>query len=75
MFICNIDKRGRMLRLVVGAILETVGITLGVLWFVEQGPSWLIWPAAATWLAGMFVIFEALVGWCAVRALGFRTPF
>jgi len=27
------------------------------------------------WLSAMFVLFEALVGWCGVRAMGFKTPF
>ena len=74
MFTCNIDQRGKTLRLVLGAFLETIGLTLGVLWFFDLGPSWLIWPAAAIWISGMFAIFEAVVGWCAVRAMGFKTP-
>jgi hypothetical protein len=74
MFTCNIDQRGKTLRLVLGAFLETAGLLLGVLWFFKWGPTWLIWPAAAIWISGMFVIFEAVVGWCAVRAMGFKTP-
>lgn len=72
---CNIDQRGRTIRLVLGAVLETAGLVLGALWFFEWAPGWTIWPAAAIWISGMFVIFEALVGWCAVRAMGLRTPF
>jgi hypothetical protein len=75
MFTCNIDTRGKTLRLGIGAFLESVGLLLGVLWFLGEVPAWAIWPAAAIWIAGMFVIFEALVGWCAVRAMGFKTPF
>lgn len=74
MFTCNIDQRGKTVRLVGGAFLESIGLLLGVLWFFNIGPSWLIWPAAAIWISGMFVIFEAVVGWCAVRAMGFKTP-
>jgi hypothetical protein len=74
MFTCNIDKRGRHLRIVMGAFLETIGLTLGVLWFLEMLPSWAIWPAVAIWISGMFVIFEGVVGWCAIRALGMKTP-
>ena len=70
MFTCNIDQRGKTIRLVMGVLLETVGLLLGVLWFMSIGPSWLVWPAAAIWISGMFVIFEAVVGWCAVRAMG-----
>lgn len=75
MFTCNIDQRGKTIRLVMGVLLETVGLLLGVLWFMSIGPSWLVWPAAAIWISGMFVIFEAVVGWCAVRAMGMKTPF
>lgn len=74
MFTCNIDQRGRTVRLVMAALLESVGILLGVLWYLEWTPAWSIWPAAAVWVSGMFVLLEALVGWCAVRAMGFKTP-
>lgn len=73
-FTCNIDQRGKTFRFVMGAFLETIGLGLGALWFLEWTPAWTIWPAAAIWLSGMFVLFEALVGWCAVRAMGFKTP-
>ncbi len=72
---CNIDQRGRTFRFVMGAFLETIGMLLGVLWFLEILPEWAIWPAVGVWVAGMGVIFEAAVGWCAVRAMGFKTPF
>jgi hypothetical protein len=74
MFTCNIDQRGKMVRIAGGAVLETIGLLLGVLWFLDILPSWTIYPAAGTWIAGMFVIFEGVVGWCAVRAMGFKTP-
>ena len=66
MFTCNIDQRGKTMRLVVGA--------LAALWFLEWTPAWTAWPALAIWLAGIFVLFEAVVGWCAIRALGLKTP-
>jgi hypothetical protein len=74
MFTCNIDQRGKTLRFIVGAFLEAAGLLLGVLWFFDWTPSWTIWPAAAIWISGMFVLFESLMGWCAVRAMGFKTP-
>ena len=74
MFTCNIDQRGKTLRLVMGAFIESTGLLLGVLWFLAILPPWTVWIAAATWLSGMFVIFEAVMGWCAVRAMGFKTP-
>jgi hypothetical protein len=74
MFTCNIDQRGKTVRLVLGAVLESTGLLAGVLWYLGWVPDWSIWPAAALWLSGMFVIFEALMGWCAIRAMGIKTP-
>lgn len=73
MLTCNIDQRGKTVRFALGALIEAVGLLLGVLWFLEVTPPWTIWPAAVTWLSGVFVLFEAAVGWCAVRAMGFKT--
>jgi len=74
MFTCNIDQRGKSIRFALGAFIEAVGLLLGVLWFFGVTPSWTIWPAAAIWVSGVFVLFEAAMGWCAVRAMGFKTP-
>ena len=60
----NIDKKGRLIRgfaalaLLVGA---GFGFTLSV------------WPGLALLVAGVFVAFEALRGWCVLRACGIRT--
>ena len=72
---CNIDTRGKNARFVLGAFVESIGLLLGVLWFLSRTPEWTIYLAAASWIMGMFILFEALVGWCAVRALGVKTPF
>ena len=74
MFTCNIDQRGKTMRLVVGALVEAIGLLLAALWVLEWTPAWTAWPALAIWLAGIFVLFEAVVGWCAIRALGVKTP-
>jgi hypothetical protein len=74
MFTCNIDRRGRTVRIVIAAMLESSGLLLGALWYLAWTPGWTIWPAVALWLSGMFVLFEAMMGWCAVRAMGFKTP-
>jgi hypothetical protein len=60
----NIDKKGRLLRGTI-ALLLLVGAGFGF--------------AAALWLglvlaaSGAFVLFEALRGWCALRACGIKT--
>ncbi len=71
---CNIDQRGKTARMVLGAFVESIGILLGVLWFLSWTPDWTIYPAAVVWLCGIFLLFEAIMGWCAVRALGIETP-
>ena len=74
MVTCNIDRRGRKVRLVAGAILEANGLILGVLWYLGMVPPEMIWPAAGLWAGGMFMIIEGAIGWCALRALGVKTP-
>lgn len=74
MFTCNIERRGRHLRIAVGTVLESAGLLLGVLWFLDQTPDWTIWPAVALWVSGTFVILEGMLGWCAIRAMGMKTP-
>jgi hypothetical protein len=70
---CNIDARGRKVRMVIGAITDAVGTGLLVWWFLD-GPPWLIWPAVGCMVGGIFGVIEGAMGWCAVRAMGFRTP-
>ncbi len=72
---CNIDRRGRTVRLVGGMVLELLGfgfIAIGAMELVEG-----IWPfvlGVALFLSGGFVMVEAMIGWCALRAMGFKTP-
>lgn len=71
---CNIDARGKRFRLVLGLALAAGGILLCLLWAIPTGGSA---PAVATavacLLSGAFLIYEAQTGWCALRAMGFRT--
>lgn len=71
---CNIDARGKRVRLIFGMLLLVAGMALMFLW---------AWPAATPlpWIVavccvvgGAFVVFEARSGWCAIRAMGIRTP-
>jgi hypothetical protein len=70
---CNIDQRGRTARIVTGSIFDlcgTIGVVLGImndkmLWIVVGG---------VLMVAGGFMIFEGVKGWCAARALGIKTP-
>jgi hypothetical protein len=69
---CNINRRGRGLRIVSGAIFVVGAIVFPL---AEWPPAWWGWVIAAVLLLiGIFHIVEGAIGWCAMRAMGFRTP-
>jgi hypothetical protein len=71
---CNIGRKGRAVRLIWGLVLILFGIALIGRWVLSGGsaPSWIV--SIVCILAGFFAVFEATAGWCAVRAMGFKTP-
>lgn len=84
---CNIDRRGRTIRTITGAATLLVGVALLVAPIVLGGEpeaaapqevadrnAALLVAGIAACCGGAFMLFEGLVGWCAVRAMGFRTP-
>jgi len=71
---CNIDARGKRVRLVSGLGVLVVGLVLLVFALVGTF-GWWMWAVALVALAcGAFQIFEARAGWCAIRAMGIKTP-
>lgn len=66
MFAPNIDRKGRALR---GALALILFAAAGIAVFRAAG-LWLIVILAA---AAIFTTFEALRGWCALRACGIKT--
>lgn len=65
-FQSNIGPGGRIIR-------GTAGL-------LAAGGAVLVWPhvwwaALVLGLAGAFLLFEAVRGWCGARACGIRTPF
>lgn len=71
---CNIDTKGKAIRLVYGFALAIAGALLTWLWALGSA-SPLAWIVCLALLAGgAFAIFEGWSGWCVIRALGFRTP-
>ena len=60
----NIDNKGRLVR-GFGALALLVSAGLGF--------AFSAWLGLVLLAAGMFVAFEALRGWCALRACGIRT--
>ena len=70
---CNIDARGKAMRLINGIIGVIVGVVLLFAWALRTGSiaAWVV--TGVVLLAGAFSIFEARAGWCIVRAMGFKT--
>lgn len=72
---CNIDARGRAVRLKLGIMGVVAGLVMAPTFYVtgvEFGLVWLI-PMGAIG-GGGFAIFESWAGWCIARAAGFRIP-
>ncbi len=70
----NIDRRGRLVRAASGALFLLIAafVLLRGLHIGGAGLRWSVGLVAAA--VGGFQIFEALTGWCIVRALGGKTP-
>jgi hypothetical protein len=60
----NIGTTGRLVR-------ATLGIAILIAAFLV--PSLPIWVRAMTGVCGGFVLFEAVRGWCLLRACGLKT--
>lgn len=72
---CNIDARGKALRLVGGFITLGVAAVLTVVVLLGWlGPGWWIAVGGAV-AGGAFQLYEGWSGWCALRAMGIKTPF
>ena len=64
-FAKNLDPSGRRMRGVIGAIVLIAGIIIA--------GDFLWWLGLIFVVAGLFAIFEAVRGWCLLRACGIRT--
>ncbi len=64
LFSRNIDNRGRFVR-GIGALVLLVGAGFGL--------TVSVWLGLGLLAAGLFVGFEALRGWCVMRACGIKT--
>ncbi|MBI1909647.1 MAG: DUF2892 domain-containing protein [Deltaproteobacteria bacterium] len=61
---CNIDQKGKKVRIIAGSVLAGLGL-----------PLLLIPPVGLTMIGlGAFMIYEGKKGWCALRAIGIKTP-
>ena len=70
---CNIDAKGKAVRLIWGILTLAGGVLVLFLWARPAG-GWLAWTVAVVFIvSGVFGIFEARTGWCVVRAMGIKT--
>ncbi len=71
---CNIDARGKAVRLRFGIAMTVIGCAIVALRIVGiLRWDWAMWLGIGFVLVGGFGIFQARAGWCAVRAMGFKT--
>jgi hypothetical protein len=62
----NIDRKGRIIRAVIGLVLLIAAVFIGLqIW----------WAGLGLGLGAAFVFFEAARGWCVARACGIRTKY
>jgi len=72
---CNLDAKGKAVRLVSGVIVALAGIVVLVLAIFAIFTGWWPWAVGVALLAaGALQIYEGRTGWCAIRAMGFKTP-
>jgi len=71
---CNIDARGRTIRRNGGILCLVLGaLSLGGA-FSGASRGLLLGLGTCLILAGLFQLFESRKGWCALRAMGVKTP-
>ncbi|RPG13407.1 MAG: hypothetical protein CBC32_002170 [Proteobacteria bacterium TMED72] len=68
---CNIDARGKAIRLLSGLCCLVAGLLTLVFGGLEGVP---VIVGACLLIGGGFMAFEGWSGWCVVRAMGFKTP-
>jgi hypothetical protein len=71
---CNIDAKGKLVRLVYGIVLIVAAVLVAMVWARRSDSNWPWVLVAVLGLSGSFAIFESRKGWCAIRAMGFKTP-
>ncbi|MFK7789495.1 MAG: hypothetical protein AB8C95_08420 [Phycisphaeraceae bacterium] len=73
---CNIDAKGKFVRLIWGLVMLAAAIALaGLILLNIVGGAWLWAVVVVLALMGAFGIYEARAGWCVARAMGFKTPW
>jgi uncharacterized BrkB/YihY/UPF0761 family membrane protein len=70
---CNIDAKGKALRLGSGILVVLVGLLMIFFWARGHGHAWKWLASGLVVAAGLFQIYEGWAGWCVVRAMGIKT--
>ncbi len=70
---CNIDGKGRVVRLIGGLVVSAAGCLGFLVWAQPTGDRVATAACVVCIAVGAFMIFEARASWCVVRALGFKT--
>jgi len=74
-FECNIDARGQAARFRMGMLGIVGGSALALTTLVGILPTTIGFMMAAGAIGGGgFAMWEARMGWCVIRAMGFKTP-
>jgi hypothetical protein len=71
---CNLDQRGRVLRFFGGLMMFFGGSILFVVGVPGDTYWWRVFQIGLMVL-GVFITYEGIMGWCALRAMGFKTKF
>ena len=73
---CNIDARGKFVRLVGGSISLVAGIValLLIVFGILPENIFTIGFVVGMFAGGALGIYEGRSGWCIARAMGIRTP-
>jgi uncharacterized membrane protein HdeD (DUF308 family) len=70
---CNIDEKGRRVRRAGGVVCCVAGAALAIIFFANHYSYAILVVGLALLAAGVFQLFEARKGWCALRAMGMKT--
>jgi hypothetical protein len=71
---CNIDARGKAVRLGMGISMCAIGATAVIANRLEiVQPAWVMYAGIGLLVAGAFGVVEGWAGWCVMRAMGFKT--
>lgn len=72
---CNLDQRGRKVRLGWAVLCLGAAVALATLILLEVLSGWGWWLGAAILvISAALGYYEYRKGWCMMRAMGFKTP-